>query len=223
MRKYYEAYDDRYRQVHGRQLRWFAETPSPIVAQFMEARGIGPEDRILEIGCGEGRDAAFLLDRGYRVLATDISPAAIDFCRGAYPAHGANFRVLDCLSQGLEERFPFIYAVAVVHMLVEDGDRDGFYGFLREHLTEKGVALVCSMGDGQEQWQSDIRRAFETGERTHEATGARICVAGTSCRVVSMDTFQKEIGRNGLKILEMGRTSVKPDFPEMIYAVVQKE
>ncbi len=31
-RKYYNAYDDRYRQVHEQNLQWFGENPSPIVA-----------------------------------------------------------------------------------------------------------------------------------------------------------------------------------------------
>ena len=35
-RKYYEAYDERYRQVHSENLQWFADAPSPIVEQIME-------------------------------------------------------------------------------------------------------------------------------------------------------------------------------------------
>ena len=32
-RKYYEAYEDRYRQIHEQNLQWFCETPSPIVLE----------------------------------------------------------------------------------------------------------------------------------------------------------------------------------------------
>ena len=34
-RKYYEAYDDRYRQIHREELRWFAQLPSPIVWEII--------------------------------------------------------------------------------------------------------------------------------------------------------------------------------------------
>jgi SAM-dependent methyltransferase len=36
-----------------------------------------PGDRILELGCGTGRDAVFLARHGMRVVATDVSPAMI--------------------------------------------------------------------------------------------------------------------------------------------------
>ena len=39
-RKYYEAYDDRYRQVHAENLQWFAEVPSKIVAEVIGRFGI---------------------------------------------------------------------------------------------------------------------------------------------------------------------------------------
>ena len=40
-----------------------------------------PGDRILELGCGTGRDAAFFARRGIRVVATDISPAMVEATR----------------------------------------------------------------------------------------------------------------------------------------------
>lgn len=71
-RKYYEAYDERYRQIHELDLKWFMEGPSEIVLETMASFGIDKKSRILELGCGEGRDANFLLRQGYQVLATDV-------------------------------------------------------------------------------------------------------------------------------------------------------
>lgn len=80
-RKYYEAYDDRYRQVHGAGLQWFDTSASPIVGEVMARWDIRPGTRLLELGCGEGRDAIPLLRQGHDLLATDIAPAAIAYCR----------------------------------------------------------------------------------------------------------------------------------------------
>jgi SAM-dependent methyltransferase len=88
----------------------------------MEAFSIGQAHKILEIGCGEGRDAIPLLHRGYDLLATDISAEAIRFCRKQIPEYGSNFRILDCVEGKLSDTFDFIFAVAVIHMLVEDRD-----------------------------------------------------------------------------------------------------
>ena len=219
-RKYYEAYDDRYTQVHGENLQWFASSPSPIVWEAADRYKI--KGKILEIGCGEGRDAGFLLERGMDVLGTDVSPAAIRYARKKYPVFADQFRVLDCLTEKMDEKFDFIYAVAVIHMLVLDEDRNGFYRFIREHLTPKGMALICTMGNGEWEMQSDIAAAFDVQKRIHEPTGREVHIAGTSCRVVSWETFRRELAENGLVIVEQGITAVEPDFPQMMYALVEK-
>lgn len=222
MRKYYEAYDDRYRQVHGEKLRWFTAAPSPIVSQVMSEFGICPTQKILEVGCGEGRDAKHLLSSGYDVLATDVSAAAIAWCQKEFPEDAAHFQVLDCLRHSLDISFDFIYAVAVIHMLVPDEDRNVFYQFVRRHLNNSGIALICTMGDGATERQSDIRTAFDLQERIHEETGKTVHIAGTSCRMVSFDTFGTELRRNGLAVLKQGTTSIEPDFPQMMYVVVKR-
>lgn len=220
--KYYEAYDNRYRQIHGQNLQWASDQPSAIVAQTMERFSVSSGDALLEIGCGEGRDAAALLRDGYHLLATDISPEAIRYCREKFPAYAERFQRVNCVTDRLEQRFDFIYAVAVVHMLVADEDRDGFYAFVREHLKPRGVALICTMGDGQLELQSDVAAAFDVAERIHEGTGKMVQVAGTSCRMVSFETFDRELRRNGLAVLSRGLTAVEPDFSQMMYAVVQR-
>ena len=222
MRKYYEAYDDRYRQVHEKKLQWASDAPSAIVLDVIKRYGIGKESAILELGCGEGRDACELLRQGYALTATDISPEAVHYCRDRWPRFEDKFQILDCVGGNLEEKFDFIYAVAVIHMLVEDGDRAAFFAFIRDHLKEKGTALICTMGDGEMTVKSDISTAFDLQERTHGASGEKIRLAGTSCRMVTWDAFQKEIREEGLKVLEKGLTEVLPDFNIMMYAVVEK-
>ena len=222
-RKYYEAYDDRYRQIHSQNLQWFYDDPTPIVSEVIRDFGIDKSGKLLELGCGEGRDAIALLRQGYDLLATDISPAAIQFAREKWPEFAKNFAVLDCVAGEMDKKFEFIYAVAVVHMLVEDTDRDAFYTFIRTHLVPNGVALICTMGDGQIQRKTDIHTAFDLQERTHEQTGKPVQIASTSCRVVDFETFRAEIMRNGLQIIREGITAAPPDFPQMMFAIVKGE
>ncbi|MBO7251064.1 MAG: methyltransferase domain-containing protein [Oscillospiraceae bacterium] len=221
-RPYYKAYDDRYQQTHAQGLRWISDQPSSIVSQIMEKYRICPNHAILEIGCGEGRDAAHLLRKGYPILATDVSQAAIDFCRAENPGYADHFALLDCITDSLNQRFHFIYAISVVHMLVEDPHREAFYRFLRNHLTDKGIALIGSMGDGIQERSSDITNAFTLQDRTHEPTGKVLKLASTSYRAVSFDTFRQEIRQAGLQILEEGITPMPPDYYQVMYAVVKK-
>ncbi len=221
MRKYYEAYDERYRQIHSKHLQWFDDAPTPVVAETIRKYAITNRNHILELGCGEGRDAYPLLKQGYRILATDISSSAIAYAQKKWPEFAAKFAVLDCISGILPEKYDFIYAVAVVHMLVEDTDRDGFYAFIRDHLTADGIALICTMGDGTLERKTDVQGAFDLQTRIHEATGQVVSVAATSCRMVSFSTFHQELERNSLKVIEEGTTSAPPDFPMLMYAVVK--
>ena len=115
-RKYYEAYDDRYRQVHEKNLQWFYEEPTAVIREIMDKYKITCDYKLLELGCGEGRDAFPLLNTGSDLVATDISPAAIQYCRNKFPEYADRFQVLDCVAGILDGKFDFIYAVAVVHM-----------------------------------------------------------------------------------------------------------
>ena len=159
--KYYEAYDLRYKQIHQQHLQWASDTPSPIVGEVLGRYPLPEGARILEIGCGEGRDALDLLRRGLDVLATDVSPEAVAFCQQKASDFEEHFQVLDCIAGTMEETFDFIYAVAVLHMLVLEEDRQAFYRFIRSHLKPQGLALICTMGDGETEAQSDIGTAFE--------------------------------------------------------------
>ncbi len=219
-KRYYEAYDERYKTAHARGIRWMGGEPTALVGEILDRYGVGREQPILELGCGEGRDAIPLLERGYDLLATDVSPEAVAYCRLLAPEHSDRFQLLDAVKGALPGRYRFIYAVAVLHMLVLPEDREGFYRFVREHLAEDGLALLCTMGDGTAERQSDIREAFELRERACE--GGTISVAATSCRMVSFPTWEKELSRAGLARVEEGVTAVEPEFDVMMYAVVRK-
>jgi len=218
-RKYYEAYEERYKTAHEKGVSWEHMSSTPLVLDILKKYNIGRNQLLLEIGCGEGRDAGIVLENGYDLTATDISLEAIKYCKRTISDHADNFQVLDCLSGNIDEKFDFIYAVAVVHMLVLDEDRNGFYQFIRSHLKQDGIALICTMGDGNFEMQSDISNAFEIQEREHES--GKMMVAATSCRMVSFSTFENELLRNGLRIIEKGITSAMPNFDSLMYAVAK--
>lgn len=218
-KKYYEAYNERYKAAHEKNLCWLGKEPSPIVSEIMERYQIGHCHTVLELGCGEGRDAAPLLKKGYDLLATDVSEEAISYCKLHNADYTERFEVLDCVTGKSDRAFDFIYAVAVVHMLVPDEDRNAFYRFVRTHLNTGGIALICTMGDGTTERQTDIGTAFDLDERTCD--GQTVLVANTSCRTVSVQTFHEELRKNGLAVVESGFTSVPLQFSSMLYAVVK--
>ncbi len=219
-KKYYEAYEERYKTAHSLGVSWSSDKCTPIVMSVLEKYEIDKNNQILEIGCGEGRDARVVLEAGFNLIATDISKEAIKYCRRENPLFADNFRVVDCLSDIVDDKYDFIYAIAVVHMLVLDEDRNKFYQFIYKHLKQDGIALICTMGDGKIEMQSDIKEAFVLQERNHES--GKMMVAGTSCRIVSFSSFENELKENRLEVLEKGITSSMPDFNSLMYVVVKK-
>lgn len=144
-RRYYEAYDERYKQVHQKSLQWFSSLPSKIVEETITEYGISKISKILEIGCGEGRDAIYLMKNGYDLLATDVSPTAINYCKETFPYVSQSFKVFNCLTERINDKFDFIYAISILHMLVLDKDRNLFYQFIYEQLKENGIALIAQL------------------------------------------------------------------------------
>jgi SAM-dependent methyltransferase len=65
------GWDDRYA---GRELLWSAE-PNRFVAE--EVANL-PAGRALDLAAGEGRNAVWLAERGWRVTAVDFSPVGLD-------------------------------------------------------------------------------------------------------------------------------------------------
>ncbi len=195
--------------------------PTPLVGETVTELGLSPAHSILELGCGEGRDAIALLRRGLGVAATDISPEAVTYCQRKYPEYAERFSVLDCVNGALSQKYDFIYAVAVLHMLTEEDDRAAFWRFIREHLNSSGCALVLSMGDGTVTWRTDPDRAFEQTARVHQASGKVLPVPSATCRTVNFDTLRREISDAGLELVREGLTSCEPEFDVMMYVLVR--
>ncbi len=221
MRKYYEAYDARYRQVHREGLLWFDKAPTHLVRETIEKYHIQKTDTILEIGAGEGRDAFFLLKGGYSLFASDVSSEAISFCQENLPQFRERFFVLDAVEGHHEMKYDFIYAIAVLHMLVKDEDRIKFLRFIREHLNENGLALICTMGDGFFESATDTANAFELQERIHEKSGRVLKIASTTCRMISFDNLHKELELCGLQVIEEGVSEKVEGFHAMMFTIVK--
>lgn len=221
---YYKAYDKRYRQTYENNSLWEISERTKEVIDTLKKYKITKNSNILELGCGEGRDAIYLLDNGYNVLGVDYSFAVIDKCNELTNyKYVNNFKQLDLIENSLNEKFDFIYSVAVIHMFVLDEHRNKFYNFIYDHLKDNGIALIISMGDGTLEINSDLEKAFDDTKRVNINTNKEIMVASTSCRVKKIDEMKKEIQLNNLKILEEKIIDDVPSFNKCMLFIVKKK
>ena len=74
---YYKAYEKRYKQVYEKNMMWSSNSFTPEVMDIIKEFNISQKAKILDLGCGEGRDAIYLLKENYNVLAIDYSQTVI--------------------------------------------------------------------------------------------------------------------------------------------------
>lgn len=94
--------------------------------------------RILDLGCGSGRDTKYFRDNGFNVTAIDGSE---EMCRKAESYTGITVRQMDFLSLNDREIYAGIWASAsLLHIPKKDLNR--MFAKLRKALTKDGVLFV---------------------------------------------------------------------------------
>lgn len=93
-----------YRTSEITRLPWYTSDLDPDIAGALEAHGRA-RGKVLDLGTGPGTHAVELARRGYRVVATDISPTAVEKARRlAKKARVAiEFRVDNILDSDLDD------------------------------------------------------------------------------------------------------------------------
>lgn len=121
---YYKAYEKRYQQVYEHNWLWSSKESTPDVIETIQKEQIPSNAKILELGCGEGRDAIFLLNKNYDVLAVDYSNTVIEKCKElSNYKYNDKFKQFDIMNDTLKDKFDFIYSIAVIHMFVNNEHR----------------------------------------------------------------------------------------------------
>lgn len=222
-KNYYKAYEERYKETYKNNMLWETNEPTNLVLESIKKYKIDFKDKILDLGCGEGRDAVNLLNKGYNVLAVDYSNTVINKCiELTNNRYINNFKQFDLLVDEMNIKFKFIYSIAVIHMFLLDSDRNKFYEFIYNHLEDDGYALIISMGDGIKEYKSDINKSFNITKRININNKKEVNVVETSCNIKNKNNLIKEIENNNLKILSIDIVDSLPNFDKCISIIVKK-
>ncbi len=73
-------------------------------------------EKILDAGCGYGRNIDLLIRAGFEIAGVDIDPEKINYCQEKYPDQKGNFRIEDLTSLTYEsDSFDHVLSSAVLH------------------------------------------------------------------------------------------------------------
>jgi SAM-dependent methyltransferase len=153
------SWDERYQQGPDA-LPWDTGEPAPELVSFIDKLELMPAN-ILEIGCGTGTNAIWLAQQGVSVVATDISPAAIEMAKrklGNDSGTVVDFQVADIVEANPvgSSSIDFVFDRGVYHVMQPEL-RQTFIDRVAEALKDGGYWL-CLAGSVDE-----IRGASEVG------------------------------------------------------------
>lgn len=223
-KKYYEAYEERYKDVYKNNVLWSSPEETKEVLNTIDKYNITKKDSILDLGCGEGRDAIFLLNKGYNVLSIDYSNTVINKCNGiTNNKYKDKFIVFDIFKDKLDTKFDFIYSVAVIHMFIDKKDRNKYYNFIYNHLNNNGYSLIISMGDGITNYKTKKKDSFNRDYKININDNKKYLITNTSCNIVDINTLTKELTNNNLNIIDIWISDNVPGFTKSICVLVRKK
>lgn len=127
-------------------VSWFETSPG-VSLQLLEAAGLSPTSRVIDIGGGNARLVDALLQRGVRdVTVLDVSGAALDRTRTRLGDLGATATWIESDVTGGWATAPvdLWHDRAVFHFLVDAGDRARYVAKLRETLRRGGSAVLAT-------------------------------------------------------------------------------
>lgn len=125
----------RHRQAHA---AWSGE-PNPLLAQ--EIAGVEP-GTALDLACGEGADALWLTERGWKVTAIDLSNVALDRARAADASHRVDWIHADMLVWQPPADAYDLVSLHYVH--IPPAERAALFGRLARAVRPNGFLLVVA-------------------------------------------------------------------------------
>lgn len=106
-----------------------------------------PEGRVLEVGCGAGRDAQELIKHGYEYVGTDIAPNLLALARKNNT--GAEFHEASLYSLDFKEPFDGFWCAAVL-IHIPKSRIDEALSAIRQNLKSRAIGFIAvKEGEGE--------------------------------------------------------------------------
>ena len=131
------------KEDYNRIAEKFSRTRSRIweEVRFLFDDYVRPGDKVLDLGCGNGRFFEILKDKGVDYIGVDFSERLIEIAKKRYPQ--VKFQVADALNLPFPNNFfDKVYAIAVLHHIPSKEFRQRFLEEAKRVLKPGGLLIL---------------------------------------------------------------------------------
>ena len=109
-----------YEKCYDQEEYYWGLEPAPFLRDLLEITGRNPSElKVLDIGCGEGKDAVYMAQQGCNVSAFDITQSGIRKTKLLAEKRGVeiNAFVADINDFEIDEKFDIVYSTGTIQYL----------------------------------------------------------------------------------------------------------
>ena len=117
--------------------------PGRFLEELIELCPPSADKKVLDIGCGEGKDAVYMAQKGYDVTAFDLTENGIRKTVSLSEKRNVNINayVDDINTFRTDEQFDIIYSTGTVQYLFEE-NKKGFFEKLDKITKKNGIVYI---------------------------------------------------------------------------------
>ena len=132
-----------YEEEYKTQEYYWGMEPNKACYQVLQLMPPTKHLKLLDVGCGEGKDAVFFARNGYDVSAFDVSDAGIEKTRSLAEKVGVHVNVFkaDILDYRLDTYYDIIFSSGVLHYIKPDYRKEIFNNY-KQFTNENGMHVL---------------------------------------------------------------------------------
>lgn len=122
--------------------------PASLIKRVLASREVSRTAKVLDLGCGEGKNAAALAGRGCDVIAVDCSAAALRNGQNAFAGVPIRWVQDDVINFDCgRERYDLVIAYGLFHCLESVDQVASLIARMKVGTRSGGLNVVCSFND----------------------------------------------------------------------------
>ena len=132
-----------YEKHYKQEDYYWGLNPNKLCYDIMKLKPPIKPYRVLDMGCGEGKDAVFLAKNGYSVSAFDVAESGLEKARILAKKSGVkvNFFKANILDYRPDGMFDIIFSSGVFHYITPE-IRNEVISSLKEHTVVNGINVI---------------------------------------------------------------------------------